>query len=303
MVPYYHPSSVGLAERYVQLIIKLLRAEIQKHEDGIFIWDEFLPSIIEAANTRFIRIYGYSPAELLLGFNPIYHRGMIDLESEIRQESIVSQEPNMVDESMSVEEANYEVRLARLDEIRNIATKNRLMHQERVAESSDKHGKIIYKNGDLVLLRRLAQDKQKSHKLEPRWEGPYIIDKKNDHEKSLVLRNIHSDDNKGKYHTNDVKPFVERREHVPDEESWQSIMARNEKARTDTRNRQAMREQARKHMIEEFLKIGRPITDDDIEDAIKGRESNLFKNVPQKYESGFPEETDWEYWRHRAVNL
>lgn len=31
--------------------------------------------------------------------------------------------------------------------------------------------------GYLVRLRRLAQDNQKSHKLEPRWEGPYRVQK------------------------------------------------------------------------------------------------------------------------------
>ncbi len=37
----------------------------------------------------------------------------------------------------------------------------------------------------LVKLRRLDQDHQKSHKLEPRWEGPYLIERVSAHGRSV----------------------------------------------------------------------------------------------------------------------
>ena len=69
--PVSHPESVGLLERMVQLVISMLRkwyadaptAQAQN-------WGHALGHIALAANTRFVKQYGFTPAELMLGYLP-----------------------------------------------------------------------------------------------------------------------------------------------------------------------------------------------------------------------------------------
>jgi hypothetical protein len=62
--PKTHPSSVGLLERYVQLVLYAIRrvvvggGEIQQ-------WSAYLDQVIHSMNTWEVRVHGYSPAELL----------------------------------------------------------------------------------------------------------------------------------------------------------------------------------------------------------------------------------------------
>lgn len=72
--PIRHPASVGLAERYVQLILRGLRTTLQEDNRYIFMWDSFLENVVWAANSRAVRVHGFSPAELLMGMKPEYIR-------------------------------------------------------------------------------------------------------------------------------------------------------------------------------------------------------------------------------------
>lgn len=68
------------------------------------------------------------------------------------------------------------------------------------------------KAGDLVLLRRLDLSNQKGRKLEPRWEGPYLLDKVSYHGQSGTLKSLHEEEHVGRYHLNDTKILVTREE-------------------------------------------------------------------------------------------
>jgi len=67
--PKSHPQSVGLAERYVKLLVDGLKVTILgpklQQED----WDLVVDQVIHAINTRVLSVHGFSPAELLLGYN------------------------------------------------------------------------------------------------------------------------------------------------------------------------------------------------------------------------------------------
>lgn len=76
--PVMNPQSVGLIERNVQLVLAGFRAmvessEVRKSEGGgneaIGLWDEYLGSTIHAINTRVLKVHGYSPPQLFIGFN------------------------------------------------------------------------------------------------------------------------------------------------------------------------------------------------------------------------------------------
>ena len=69
--PRHHPQSVGLSERYVQLIMGALRKLVQHTEKVL--WDTLLDDVISSINTRVLRIHCQPPAELLFGFTPRNH--------------------------------------------------------------------------------------------------------------------------------------------------------------------------------------------------------------------------------------
>ena len=82
--PITHLSSVGLTEIYVQLILSCYRAVLQHHTEMIMKWNSFLKGIVNSTNTRMIRAYGFSPAQILFGFEPRYVSGADNFEDTIR---------------------------------------------------------------------------------------------------------------------------------------------------------------------------------------------------------------------------
>lgn len=64
-----HPSSTGLMERVVQGMIAFLRATAREHGTAGG-WSNLVKDGAFWANTKFQRIHGYVPAELMLGFHP-----------------------------------------------------------------------------------------------------------------------------------------------------------------------------------------------------------------------------------------
>ena len=70
--PKTHPSSVGLLERYVQLVLYGIR-KIVVGGGNIQCWSAYLDQVVHSMNTRKVRVHGYSPAKLLSGYNPVIH--------------------------------------------------------------------------------------------------------------------------------------------------------------------------------------------------------------------------------------
>ena len=114
--PITHPSSVGLAERYIQLILKCYQAILQHYPDIIIQWDTFLKSVVNSINTRIIRVYGYSPAQILFGFEPRHVSGVGSFEDTVQSRTIEKRIQEGLEDGMSIKEAAYESRLACLDE-------------------------------------------------------------------------------------------------------------------------------------------------------------------------------------------
>lgn len=53
--------------------------------------------------------------------------------------------------------------------------------------------------GDLVLLRRFVVDKDKGQKMEPRWEGPYLVEAIRRSAVSAWIKDIHTVKLEGSY--------------------------------------------------------------------------------------------------------
>jgi len=68
--PKTHPSSIGLLQRYVQLVIYGIR-KIVVNGGEILRWSEYLDHVVHSLNTRQVRVPGLTLAELVLGYKPV----------------------------------------------------------------------------------------------------------------------------------------------------------------------------------------------------------------------------------------
>ena len=60
--PITHPSSVGLAEQYVQLVLTGLRTVLAHENQPLCNWDRCLDTVVFAINNRILRIHGFTPS-------------------------------------------------------------------------------------------------------------------------------------------------------------------------------------------------------------------------------------------------
>ena len=298
--PSYHLSSVGLVERYVQMVLAVLRTMLQHSQEFIFSWDAFMPHVSNAINTKVIRIHGYSPAQLLLGFEPKYVAGMESLNDEIRGSLIAANVEEMMTQGSSPDEAHHTVRLASIDEIRHRAIERRLQEQERTALKTERTGESA-SEGDLVLVRRLAQDNQHSHKLELRWEGLYIVTRVEEHRKSVWVHPLQSEKLKGKYHMNDIKIFVKRTENNSEFRDWRTVAEINEGVRTQIRKWMEHRSVEQKKKKQEWRNEGKdPRVEERREKEKLARE---WWNKDRVAYAGAALRENEDYWTPKAVNL
>ena len=213
--PRHHPQSVGLSERYVQLVIGILHKRVQ-HTDKL-LWDTLLDDVVSSINTRVLRIHGKSPAELLFGFTPRHH-GDQSLDDAVNLEGI--------------DQAAYGLRLADLDEARDIAGGV----FTAAADAREQKSEALWtslKEGDLVLVRNFEVTKNLGRKLDAQWEGPFRLVDVSRHQKSGRLQDLVTGAivkaRKGglgeRTHVNDMKLFYARGNNLPDEANHITIDA------------------------------------------------------------------------------
>ena len=175
--PVTNRRSVGLAERYVQLILAGLRAVIAAR-NAMDRWDEYLDTIVNAINTRVLKVHQYTPAQLFIGFNTRVHPLDFTLAEKIRQHRIVTEVyKDDTEPLMRRSEEEYDLRLAQIEEVREL-TRERVLRdlEEREAKAAIPRYHAP-KVGDLVLRRRFNVDKSLGMKLYPKWDGPYRLSK------------------------------------------------------------------------------------------------------------------------------
>lgn len=234
--PKSHPSSVGLAERYVQLIVVGFRTLLQSNPSLVRNWDKLLPQITHSINTRIIRSHGYTPSQLLFGFNirqsdmdatardKIVTRVLEDGAQTIADKeqvptSVAGSNQITTEPMSSIEAWTYHDRMAKVEEMRE-DVRTRMLERS----TPTKPGRLwkAPRENDLVLLRRFELDKQHGRKFEPRWEGPYELRDVAWHGRSGRLVDIATKEavrvRKGglqeRCHLDDLKVFI------PREEKW-----------------------------------------------------------------------------------
>ena len=204
-----HPQSVALSERYVQMVmgcigLKCVSTGSSKN------WGLLLKDALVDINTRCIRIHGYTPSEILLGFNATTSRRPV-----IGDHFTTGGEHNdwiRNDELPEPDENTIHVRMDTRDEQGMIAG-------QKLPEAQDKRkpnpmrGYRGPKVGDLVLVRDIHLAKEKGKKLEARWSTPRFLERISKSGVSGHIRQLHDPPGKTKrYHLDDLIPFVTRSE-------------------------------------------------------------------------------------------
>ena len=192
---------MGLAERYVQLPMSVLKREIQQADKAN--WDKRIPGALLTLNTRALRVHGFTTAELLFGFNPR------------------SDTQGTLDELFTIDGLDrtaYGLRFTTMDEARETAAEKSTQAADAVEQKSE--GKwTALEEVDLVLLRRFDIEKLHGQKLESQWEGPYRLFDMSSHGRSARLQDIHTGElvrvRRGglreRVHVNDLKLFCPQR--------------------------------------------------------------------------------------------
>ena len=192
--PKTHPQSVGLSERYVQLITFSLRVFLNQHPLAILTWDNFLGSVIHALHCRTIKVMGYTPSQLLIRFNPTRQLAWdLNPMTDARLDELESYIQAIVWGNPVLPLGDPELRVASLDAIRQTAL-DRMLNANRsiLRRVVRKRRWQEPKDGDLVVLQRFSAEKHHGRKLEPQWEGPYRLADVAYHGRSGRLLDIHT---------------------------------------------------------------------------------------------------------------
>ena len=203
-----HLSAVGLAERYVQMLTGRIRLRCLDSKTSAF-WGLHVRDAVLDIYTRCIRIYGYTPAEILLEYNPCKTRKPIaggDPQSWFKE----GQTP---EGALATVESDILSFIDKRDENGTTALEKLAGHHQRKEQSIREPGGT-YKRptvGDLLLLRDLARDKQLGRKLDPRWTENRIVDRLSKNGMSACIRALHEGPEKAKrYHIDDLRVYASR---------------------------------------------------------------------------------------------
>jgi hypothetical protein len=226
--PVAYPSSVGLVERSVQLVRSRLTAHaIERGPIGKKQWGLAIPQAMLSINSRLVKIHGFTPGEIMLGYQPrgIWQR---QLENEERLDNMTEAEIQREEEKAHLV---YGLRMERRDEQREAANTTVARNQKKL-EGRNNPVWTQPKEGDLVLLWDYVLEKDLGRKLDRRWSEPHRLVKINPGGVSAMVCKLYGDGSDlRRIHLNHLKVYCPRPSHL------ESVVA----ATTVTFSREAMR--------------------------------------------------------------
>lgn len=187
----YHPQTDGLVERFNQTLKNMLRKFVADTGKD---WDKWLPFVLFAYREVPQASTGFSPFELLYGWQV---QGPLDLLKESWEKPDPKKEKGIVQYVLEMRD--------RLEQYREQAKENLMEKQQAQKRWYDQHARLRqFKPGQKVLLLLPTS----THKLLTKWQGPYTVARK----MGPVTYEVHHPD-KGKtrqtYHVNLLKEWKE----------------------------------------------------------------------------------------------
>ena len=133
--PIMHPSSVGLSERYVRLVLTGLRTVLAHEHKPLDHWDLYLDTVIFAINNRILRVHGFTPSQLFLGMSPRSQVEDVTVRDEIVGTMMAGEQFDAEKFDEDVEEWHVWVAVAEREERRELARGSIIDEQERQIEA------------------------------------------------------------------------------------------------------------------------------------------------------------------------
>jgi hypothetical protein len=208
--PITHPSSVGLAERYVNMVMGRIRLYcIARGGDPA--WSLHVQQAVIDINTRLVKIHGCTPAELLLGFNPMSTR--CD-DNSARGWLLEHESPEAVIHAEVWQASSH---LVTKDDRRRAANQRLVKSQDRTTKKASL-GFRGPKAGDLVIVKDHSWFGQRGRKLDARWKHskggyniPFIVERVSNNGSSAYIRGLHDPPGHTKrWHVEDLRVYVSR---------------------------------------------------------------------------------------------
>lgn len=204
-----HPQSVGLSERYVQMLMGRIRLSCITKGSSVY-WGQEIRSAVLSINTRFIKVHGYTPAEILLGFNPAISRKSEASLGEWTKQLLLES-----GDILNPNEANITSYITTQEE-NGFTAGTRLASKQDSIRIRKSAGYKTPKEGDLVLLRDFPLAKDKGRKLDPRWSTPRLLERISKSGVSAHVRQLHDPPGRTKcYHFDDLLVYLPRTSNYP----------------------------------------------------------------------------------------
>ena len=154
----------GLDERFNQTLQRMLGKFVQNDKDN---WDTLLDTCVFAYNTSCHESTRYTPFEVMFG-----RKATLPIDIDVEKPEVLQSDSVIPTESVDV---LTNIRITLLKEVKN----NISQAQQKQKEAYDrKHANpSTFEVGATVLKRDLTRKKRRGGKLDPKWLGPYTIDK------------------------------------------------------------------------------------------------------------------------------
>ncbi|KAK8926277.1 hypothetical protein KSP39_PZI018153 [Platanthera zijinensis] len=166
----HHPRSNGQVEAANKVIVNLLKKKVENLKGS---WVEQLPSVLWALRTTPNTATGETPFKLSHGCEAV-----LPVEFEVRSPRVAAAAEGS--EAWRLEnEEGLRLSLDMVEELRDVAAIRQEEIKRRMARYFDKHIRVKqFAEGDLVLKKVDAAGRSAAvGKLNPSWEGPYIVEK------------------------------------------------------------------------------------------------------------------------------
>lgn len=207
---------MGFVEKNVQLAISQVRKWVLDRGPGAKTnWGRGIPEVLPPINSRLIRLYGFTPAEIMLGFVPEWK---ITKTKKDEPEMVPGAMEEALQEDFNVmEEGPDGLKIERLVGERE---ERQTLVVRSISENHTQQGGRTRAQwtqpqvGDLVLVRDCEKDKHHGRKLDARWIGPRILTEITSSGVSGFVQELYGEEVK-KYHLDDLKTYCPRAENSP----------------------------------------------------------------------------------------
>ena len=204
-----HPQSVGLSERYVQMLVGRIRLKCISLGTAAQ-WGLHIREAVLDMNTHCIRLHGYTPSEILLGFNPATTRKQTTGFEEWVKQSVDSRSPDMRKQLIEGYDSSIQTFFSAREESGAIALQKLSLSQDQtLRKQSPGYRKPL--PGDLVLVLDIQLAKDHGRKREPRWSTPRLLERISTSGMSGHVRQLHDPPGHTKrYHLDDLLLYIPR---------------------------------------------------------------------------------------------